>query len=460
MPYRLILTLAVGLLLATTAKADDAKADPLAAALTEKARTVVDALKAKGYGNVGVLKFLIQMKDGPPRDDVGEMNLALANRLRVALILALNPEADKFLVLDRVNETVVEAQLTTANHKDAAGRKAFFVRKYEPSWGTTPVHPESFLTGVLSVPADLKQGKLTLQCFGADGAMHDLPIVVEFNMVPQYLPELGLSYIQPEANRKAVIAGQPLPPKAEQERDILAAVVQPPAAKPQEPDRPFTDSPVQWSVRYNGKPADVVGHILPEPKENDRVEFRLENPTDASYGVVLLVNGENTLGRERTAVSQSRKWLLSPKSSVVVRGFQMDNETVTPFRVLTPEQSENDAVHYGEHAGSFRLVIYHGRMSETEPAVTAKTEPTSDDLRLLAVARTRGLVGSTDGIKPLGLRALQADLRGRSKAKTGSRGLIGADGSTEKFDVKVAWFEPTPETPIADLTLSYFQRTK
>ena len=34
--------------------------------------------------------------------------------------------------------------------------------------------------------------------------------------------------------------------------------------------------------------------------------------------------------------------------------------------MLPPEEPLPDAVRYGEHAGTFRLVVFHGKMSETE----------------------------------------------------------------------------------------------
>src|SRR4029078_8175869 len=89
----------------------------------------LDQLKKKGFTNVGVVKFLVRHGDAEPSDDVGDLNLTLANKLEVALILA-NTD-DKFGVIDKASEQIVREKLQAANHRTEEGRKAFFIRKYK-----------------------------------------------------------------------------------------------------------------------------------------------------------------------------------------------------------------------------------------------------------------------------------------------------------------------------------------
>src|SRR6478735_7329497 len=89
--------------------------DPLDDALLDKAGSVIDRLKKKGFTNVGVVKFLVRHGDAEPSDDVGDLNLTLANKLEVALILA-NTD-DKFGIIDKASEQVVREKLLAANHR-------------------------------------------------------------------------------------------------------------------------------------------------------------------------------------------------------------------------------------------------------------------------------------------------------------------------------------------------------
>src|SRR5262245_43467061 len=92
-----------------------AAGDPLDEALLERAGSIIGELKKRGFSNVGVVKFLVRHGDGESSDDVGDLNLTLANKLEVALILA-NTD-DKFGVIDKASEQVVREKLLAANHR-------------------------------------------------------------------------------------------------------------------------------------------------------------------------------------------------------------------------------------------------------------------------------------------------------------------------------------------------------
>jgi hypothetical protein len=57
-------------------------------------------------------------------------------------------------------------------------------------------------------------------------------------------------------------------------------------------------------------------------------------------------------------------------------------------------------------------------------------------------------------VKPQSLKALQADLRGRLGGN-GARGYVVKGGSTEKFETSSVFFVPSPELPVADISLRY-----
>ena len=61
--------------------------------LHDNAPKIVESLRDKHYKNVGVLKFVVQTGKGPARDNVGPLNASLADRLEVALVLALKDDS-------------------------------------------------------------------------------------------------------------------------------------------------------------------------------------------------------------------------------------------------------------------------------------------------------------------------------------------------------------------------------
>lgn len=428
-------------------------------ALADRAKDVLAALKKKGYTNVGVVKFLVRQGDGPERDDAGDLNLALTNKTEVALILANSDE--KFGIIDKASEVVVRERLFAANHRTAEGRKAFFVRKYELAWSRDKVDAAAFLTGVATLSADLKVLTVRFQVFDRSGKIEELPVEVTSAADPETIAQAGFSYALAPARQQAFVTGEP--PARDVVRKEVVEQAQKAAAVPEEapagkPFGPLADCPIKWTVLYNGKPVPVTGASLPEPKPTDRIEFVLTNPGQGTYAVVLLVNGENTLYQERAAPAVCRKWVLGPDSSVVVRGFQTAPGTVSPFAVLPPDEPMPDAVRYGDLAGTFRLVVFHGKMSTTNPDADKLVKTPSEDASTLALARTRGATRPA-GIKPQTLKALQADLRGRLGAD-GARGYVVKGGASEKNETTAVFFVPSPEIPVADVSLRYFTPKK
>lgn len=457
------LSLAALMLAAPALRADD----PLAAKIQEQAPAVIEALKAKGFTNVGVLKFLVQRGEaGPARDDVGDLNLSLANKTEVALILANSDE--KFGIIDKASEFVAREKMTSANHLTEDGRKAFFSRKYDLAWSKDKVEPSGFVTGTITMSQDLKTMTLKLQGFDKSGELFDLPVSATVPVEPETLAQAGFSFAVSAEQQKSLIAGEP-PPTAEARRAdaVASALKAEPAAPPTvDPPAPMTpkptaeafspllDSPVKLTVLYNGQPVKVSGNVIPEPGPADRVEFILKNPGQGTYAAVLLVNGENTLYQEKAAPFSCRKWVLAPGAEVTVRGFQTAQDTTAPFRVVAPEDLGPDTISYGPHAGTFRLVVYHGNMKEGETGQdAAPREPKAEEM--LAIAITRGGT-RPDGVKPQSLRALQATLRGRTKDGNGARGYVVKSGAEEKFETATVSFVPTSETPVADVSLRYY----
>jgi len=444
--------LALAVVVALTLAPPAPGSDTLAEALQEKAPAVLAHAKKKGYANLGVLKFLVRRGDGPGRGDAGDLNLSLANKIEVALILANADE--RFGIIDKASEFVDREKMTSANHRTAAGRKAFFARKFDLAWSRDKVEPAAFVTGLVTLSDDLSRMTVTLQVFGKTGAVEELPGEIAVPTDPETLGQAGYSYAVAPARRKALVAGDP-PPAADMRRaEAIEGAVK---AAGRDTFAPLADSPVRWTVLYNGKPAAATGDTVPEPAADDKVEFVLANPGPGTYAIVLLVNGENTLFQERAAPLACRKWVLAPGTEVTIRGFQADADTTAPFRVLRPDEPEPESVRYGPNAGTFRMVVYHGTTSADAPRQGEVVGGPS--AAALAIAKTRGTTRPA-GVKPQSLKALQADLRGRAKAADGARGYVVKGGTAERNETEGVYFTPSSDTPVADVSLRYFAPKK
>jgi hypothetical protein len=451
----LIPALLLALAVPSSARAD---ADSLSITLQAKAPSILQYLqKDKGFKNVGVLKYLVDNGDGQARDDVGDLNLTLANKTQIALTLANTDE--NFGIIDHPSEFVAREKLLTANHRDVPGRQAFFTRKYPLAWSSDPVEASGFITGLATVDANQKVLTVQLQVFDRSGTIENLGGKIIVPLDPEILAQAGRSYALPNDTQKAIVTGGPAPTRdarQQQAVDQMLRVSDPPqSANPPRPEpfSPLLNCPVHWTILYNNKPVPVIGNTVPEPTTKDEVGFHLRNPGPGTYAVVLLVNGENTLYQERSAPLACRKWVLPPKAEVTVRGFQTGPKSYVPFVVLPPGKTDPDLVRYSEHAGTYRLVVYHGTTTTSPPAdTTAKLN--QNEASLEAIARTRG-ASQPQGVKAQSLEALQADLRGRAKTAEGSRGYVTKGAGTGTLETETVYFVPSSDVPVADVSLRY-----
>jgi hypothetical protein len=82
----------------------------------------------------------------------------------------------------------------------------------------------------------------------------------------------------------------------------------------------------------------------------------LTNKTDASLGVVLAIDGLNTNGGvAAVGTADDRKWILAPRQTVRISGWQVSTDEALAFRFETPShsQAENSA-----ERGTIRVDVY------------------------------------------------------------------------------------------------------
>jgi hypothetical protein len=431
---------AIALALGFLAPAARAESNSIDGALLKRAPEIIKFLRDKGYTNVGVLKFLVQKGNEPTTDNIGPLNLAMARRLEVALVLC-NPD-DKMGIIRNASAAVVDSK-RKASHLSADGIKELFNVPYALAWGTDdePIKADAFVTGVVQLSPDLATTTVRVQAFGKD---HPEPTEVCRFEVPtdaRTLTESGRSYRLRGTS----------PAKNDEPADVAQ---QTEAGKTKHP----LDGPdVQWDIYYDNVKVPVVVKsgkaTVKGPQAGQAVRFEVHNKGKKRCGVVLRVNGENTLYREKLPSYMCQMWILDPGESADVRGFQSDENTAAGFKVLSPEESEKEEVNYGEHAGTFSMEVFHARSTAT-PVVT-------EDPRVKAVE-----AGVLPADKPIKLQSLQQKVvepfNKTQKVSKGLRQTSGANkdgivvgGQAVQSLTERVPFECGP-TPVLSATVRYY----
>jgi hypothetical protein len=419
--------------------------DDLDQALLKHSPEIIDALRDMRVRNVGVLKFLVK-KGKESSDNVGPLNLSIANRLEVALVLA-DPD-EKLGIIRHASAELVEANNGRANHLTPEGRLACFDSRYYVAWGRgkESVLADAFLTGVVQLSPDLRDTTVTVQVFTK--AAPDLRKAVQFKVPTdaRTLAEAGESY---GLSRGAFEGGQV---------KLSAAVETAAEVKEEKTKFPLQakETPIKLEIRYDGEAVPIKAvkgqGEVPEPMKGQKVTFVLENrDKERRYGVVLKVNGLNTLYEERLDGFHCTKWILAGGERIEIKGFQIPDGQAKEFAVLPPAQSEEDEVNYGEHAGTFSLAAFIEKGGKDEKPIIL------DDWakRLAAVKR-----GELPAVRPARLISLQEQLKSNKNEKgenryTVSRGLVVAGGKIKSLTETVS-FEADP-TPVLVSTIRYYQ---
>ena len=132
------------------------------------AKDTLAKLRTAGVPTTGVLKFSVRIGNGPFTKSVGALNVRLAERLEMALVMA-NP-AQESKAKDQVGivrgASDVANSIAGANHLTAEGRQLLFTKPYPLAWvfqGQSSTVPDSLIVGVAQIHADLRHMDVELQ---------------------------------------------------------------------------------------------------------------------------------------------------------------------------------------------------------------------------------------------------------------------------------------------------------
>jgi hypothetical protein len=420
--------------------------------LLRSAPRVLDYLKAHGFKTVGVLKFRVQDAQGSVSDRVGPLNLNLATRLELALVLTTDIQNPLNVIRDASS---VAARLPGVNHLTPDGRRALFDGRYRLAWGDTEMAADAFLTGVVAVGPDLHELTVAILGFGRESTV--LEPIVRFTAAldPPVLVDLGESFLTRGMFDGGRIAQAPA--------QVIDSAVR---VREGAQTHPLFDpsAPVTLEILYDDRPVALETRdgtaFVREPREGQAVTMvlRKRDATAIRYGVVLAVNGENTLFKERTSPLTSSKWVLSPEvPEIRVRGYQSKEREAEAFRILSPKDSKRDLVSYGPDAGTIQLVVFREEPTPGRSTTSSELEP-SQAPEAAPRAEPEDLAVLNHGIFPQGQPASLAALRAQlpvSANAPANRGLI-RQGTAFASTISRVAFRPDP-TAVLSAKIIYYR---
>jgi hypothetical protein len=440
----------------TPAKSSEPAAKDVERQMLAEAPGILKQLRDKGYHNAAILKFRIEKGDQPV-DRVGTLNMNLAERLEMALVLKNDARNPINIIHDA---SAVASKTPGADHRTSAGLKKLFAAKYPLAWGKQQVSPDVLLIGAAKVDNNLKNIRVSVYAYDAKSEKPQR--VCQFNATPtvQELAESGESFVLRGIFDKGSVelarADRDSHAEAEAVGDVEKIKESHSAELPKEhplaPANP--DAPIALKIYYDDKPvnyefSDGCAKIS-EPQEGQKVRLVLNYKAKdhARYGVVLKVNGENTIGHQRFNDFECRKWVLGPNDPpITVRGYQVEGQPIAEeFRVLSQHESEARAIDYGRDVGTISLIVYRERAGEALPALPPT--PEDEDFAILK----RGVFPSTP---PANFVALQQQLRGID-GHSDVRGLVVNGRAVENQTVKVD-FNADP-IPVMSGVITYYHR--
>ena len=341
----------------------ETRAGPLDQEMLKAAPTVLEFLKDKSVRNVGVLKFASAEGAGKPTD-VGEINRTVADRLEMALILKTAINNPIGVIRDA---TAAAAKIDGASHRSATGRAKLFAEKFPLAWGDEQVRPDAFLTGVVRIQKDRS---LIVSIFAYLPDEAKALAVTNFTALPDVasLMESGGSFTTRGLFDDGKVETDPEKLKTKQaavNKAALEAVLKVRDEPAQHPANKDVAPVVSVKIFYDGREQKVEFRDgdawIAEPRDGQAVSFIIDHKDEKSgpLAVVLKVNGENTIEKQRLRDPECRKWVLQPGENYTVKGFLMAGDQKSEaFRVLSPRESMENEFRYGHEVGTISWSVY------------------------------------------------------------------------------------------------------
>ncbi len=187
---------------------------------------------------------------------------------------------------------------------------------------------------------------------------------------------------------------------------------------------------------------------MPEPRENQEVVFivRRKGTDRARLGIVMKVNGENTLYREKMADPLCTPWVLdSDRTEFSIFGFQTSRKTSEKFKVLSQAESRAREMDYGEYVGTISISVFPEELYEPKVPSIALTDDGEDFATLGKATFPTVAAESIDALK-------------KQLAYSSTRGLI-TNGASVDLKIGSVTFK-NDAIPIMSGTVRYYHPQK
>lgn len=316
------------------------------------ARKILKHLRDQGYRNVGVLRFSVQKGDAKPSFHAGYLNDLMATRLENALIVVQPLDEAKLVGITRGATRVAVKEDPKSSYLSEAGRAKLFSQEYPLAWGVKSVKVDAFVTGKIQFSKDMKTTHVVIETFSAKDPANVVKIA---ELTPSTdratLRDIGASFVVTKRSM-FLFAAKGLIPEATVDGEVPSIVAA--AGDNLEKIKDYLEIEILTDWKIAGP--KVVGTTLPIESDgagNGKIDgpapgktIAIRMKAKAQIGVLLRVNGLNTLNEERYEKSSPYEyswWVLEPGRDYYVRGFAKKDAkgkaTLRDFVVKTPEEA-------------------------------------------------------------------------------------------------------------------------
>jgi hypothetical protein len=357
------------------------RADQIDKRLNDEMPDVSRHLHKKGYKNVGVLRFRVQVGKKTASFDNAPYNGNMP--LRVENLLIMNSgdrETPDVGVIRNAGAAAAAAKIGDwfGNEKE---RKKLFDVHYLLAWDDKKVTADAFLTGLVSVSSDLKKTTLSLTCFDKDNLEPKEILTFTIATDREVVRDLGYSFVVDGKARASMVTKRS---SADVDRNVLASV--------NDQAKPDNVAGIQMTILVDEKPVKIQAAKDEEgprwqlecPPEDEALAVRLRNVTDKTLAVVLKLNGVSTLKQQTRSPDHCQKWIIRAGKAIVLKGFYTpagDKLLMKPFKVLVGEKALEAKAQLGDRAGLMELDVFaEGAESDDDGLeYTAKGLPPSKE---------------------------------------------------------------------------------
>jgi hypothetical protein len=121
------------------------------------------------------------------------------------------------------------------------------------------------------------------------------------------------------------------------------------------------------------------GGVYVEAMRGRSYELRVTNPLPYRVAVALSVDGLNTLDAKHSSAARASKWVIEPYDSIVISGWQVNENAARQFFFTGEERSYGAAIGQTENLGVIEAVFFREREREPIPVYRPYEEDSRRD---------------------------------------------------------------------------------